>query len=385
LIKSNKKHRLKRLRKSKIAQIRGVDFALAMLIFILAFSQIVLVLTNLLIPSLVQIETYSQEQDLNKVYHNIFLTEGTPSDWGQIGTASMSDFRLGLLNNQNSLDFTKINRLVSSITSYWSVNYINVKMSYGLIADFAIEISSSIRVSIDEYTSAFGNINLYGSVKEFQTDIKDAKIWAFVIDADGNVAINSTTTQNISDSISFHSSFSTTISDYYTIVVFAEVGELYQDYTVMRIYKGGGLEYSEIAMDYTPFVRENTDVDYSAVDVSITRAPLSDEAQAIVVFPFEDPSVSYFKQNLQQIGSVEGEIYFGEQVAMPADGLAVVVVHERENIEYRAGYLGVPMFLRQSDGGIYGPYSELNQQTYISETYIMNMRGLLVKCRIWYW
>ncbi|MCK4897109.1 MAG: hypothetical protein KAS47_09875, partial [Candidatus Heimdallarchaeota archaeon] len=185
--------------------------------------------------------------------------------------------------------------------------------------------------------------------------------------------------------ISYHSSFSTTISDYYKIVVFAEVGDLYQDYTVIRIYRGGGLEYSEIAMDYTPFVRENTDVDYSAVDVSVTRSPLSDEAQAIVVFPFEDPSVSYFKHDLQQIGSVEGEIYFGEQVAMPADGLAVIVVHEQENIVYRAGYLGVPMFLRQSDGGIYGPYSELNQQTYISETYTMNIRDLLVKCRIWYW
>jgi len=235
------------------------------------------------------------------------------------------------------------------------------------------------------YTAAFGNINLYGSVKEFQTNIEDAKIWAFVIDADGTVAINSTTTQNISGSISYHSSFSTTISDYYTIVVFAEVGDIYQDYTVMRIYKGGGLEYSEIAMDYTPFVRENTDVDYSAVDVSVIRAPLSDVAQAIVVFPFEDSSVSYFKHDLQQIGTAEGEIYFGEQVAMPADGLAVLVVHERENIEYRAGYLGVPMFLRLSDGGIYGPYSELNQQTYISETYTMNLRGLLVKCRIWYW
>jgi len=116
LTKSILKRKLKRLRRSKIAQIRGVDFALAMLIFILAFSQVVLVLTNLLIPSLVQVETYSHKQDMSKVYHNVFLTEGTPSNWGQIGTASMTDFRLGLLNNQNSLDFTKINRLVSSIT-----------------------------------------------------------------------------------------------------------------------------------------------------------------------------------------------------------------------------------------------------------------------------
>ena len=102
MTESNLKRRLKRIRKSKLAQIRGVDFALAMLIFIIAFSQVVLVLTNLLIPSLIQMETYSKEQDLNRLYHNVFLTEGTPSNWGQIGTATMTDFRLGLMNNQYS-------------------------------------------------------------------------------------------------------------------------------------------------------------------------------------------------------------------------------------------------------------------------------------------
>ncbi|MBY9002179.1 MAG: hypothetical protein KGD64_14765 [Candidatus Heimdallarchaeota archaeon] len=385
MIKSNLSHKMKKFRRSKLAQVRGVDFALAMLIFIIAFSQVVLVLTNLLIPSLVQMETYSQEQDLSKIYHNIFLTEGSPSNWGNIGTSSLTDFRLGLLEQYNSLDFTKINRLASGITNYWGINYINVKTSYGLINDFAIEISSPIKVSIDVYTAAFGEINLYGSVKEFQTSIEDAKIWAFVIDADGNIASNSTTTQELSGSISFHSSFSTTISDYYTVVVFAEVGIIYQDYTVMRIYRGGGLDYSEISMDYIPFVRENTAVGYSALDISVTRAPLSDVAKAIVVFPFEDSSLSYFSYDLQPTGNVEGEIYLGEQLSLPSDGLAVVVVHERENIEYRAGYMGVPMFLRQSDGGIFGIYSEINQETYISESYMMNLRGLLVRCRIWYW
>lgn len=384
MTKSILNQKIKRLKKSKLGQIRGVDFALAMLIFIIAFSQVILVLTNLLIPSLVQMEVYSKEQELNKIYNNVFLTEGNPENWGQIGTASILDFRLGLVGERNSLDFTKVNRLSSGITSFWTVNYISVKTAYGLINDFAIEISSPISISIDEYTAAFGEIDIYGTVKEYQTNIDGALIWTFVIDADGNVEYNSTSTKDISGTIGFHSSISTLISDYYTFVTFAEVGGIYQDYAVMRIYRNG-LDYSEVSMDYTPFVRENTDSEYSAIDVSLERAPLSDEAKALVVFPFTETSVPYHSVDLQKIGSLEGEIYLGEEISIPATGLAVVVVHERENTEYRAGYMGVPMFLSETHGGIYGPYSDIDQVSFISKTYTTFIRELLVKCRIWYW
>ncbi|MHA1686399.1 MAG: hypothetical protein ACTSYD_08305, partial [Candidatus Heimdallarchaeaceae archaeon] len=86
-----------------------------MLIFILAFSQIVLVLSNLLIPSLVQLETFNQEQELNKLYSNVFLSTGNPIEWGTIPTHLINNYRLGLLGTTNSLDFSKMNRLVTGI------------------------------------------------------------------------------------------------------------------------------------------------------------------------------------------------------------------------------------------------------------------------------
>ena len=101
---------LQKLTRNRRGQVRGIDFALAMLIFIIAFSQIIIVLSNLLIPSLVQMETYSQEQELDTIYSNIFYSQGYPTNWGSIGNSYLSDFRAGLLGNQDSLDFTKINR-----------------------------------------------------------------------------------------------------------------------------------------------------------------------------------------------------------------------------------------------------------------------------------
>ena len=100
-----RKNKLKALFKSTKAQIRGVDFALALLIFVIAFSQVIIVLSNLLIPSLVQMETYSQEQELNKLYSTIFYSEGNPANWGTIATTGLEDLELGLMGSNLELDY----------------------------------------------------------------------------------------------------------------------------------------------------------------------------------------------------------------------------------------------------------------------------------------
>ena len=386
LKEKNKKKGLKAFLKGSKAQIRGVDFSLALLIFVIAFSQVIIVLSNLLIPSLVQMETYSEEQELNKLYSNIFSSKGNPTNWGTIATASLTDFRLGLMGANGDLDFTKINRLTSDLSSYWTINYLNVKVAYHMIRDFAVSIYSPISISIDDYTAAFGVINLYGEVNEYQTPIEGAEIWAFAIDNNNNVVSNYTTTKDISGSISFRATLTAPETDYYTIVVFAQVGEIYQDYVVKRLIReSSGLEYYFVDFDFRPFIKENTNSPGSAIDVTVERNVLSDEAHAIVVFPFSDLGVDHHKQNLTKETTAEGEIYSGTGISITTNGLAVVVVNERAESTYSAGYIGVPMFQNSIHGGIFAHSSFQDQQTYISKTKMFTIRNILLKCQIWYW
>ena len=386
-LKGSKKNKgLKSILKRKKAQIRGVDFALALLIFVIAFSQVIIVLSNLLIPSLVQMQTYSQEQELNKLYSNIFFSEGTPSNWGTIATSSFSDFKLGTMGASGGLDFTKINRLTNDMSSYWAISYLNVKLGYNMIKDFAVSVYSPISVTIDEYTAVFGVINLYGQVKEYQTPIADAKIWAIAVDNHDNVVTNFTTTKDISGSISYSATITGPNSDYFTIVVFAQVGEIYQDYTVLRIERqSSGLEYDIVDFDFRPFVWENANPLSSAIDLSVERDFLSDEASAVVVFPFSDYGVDHYTVNLTQTTTAEGEIYSGTEIPVTSDGLAVVIVNERTESTFSAGYMGVPMFLDSNHGGVFSHSSFAEQQTYISKTQLLLIRNVLLKCQIWYW
>ena len=373
------------LKKNKRAQIRGVDFALALLIFVIAFSQVIIVLSNLLIPSMVQLETYSQEQELNKLYSNIFLSTGNPSDWGQIGTSSLVDFRLGLLDYKETLDFTKINRLSSGISDYWYINYIRVKASYALTRDFAIGIYSPISIIIDDWGVAFDDITIYGEVTNHQTPIEGAEVWVFVINGNNEVYTNYTTTKVISDSISFKSTFEVNVTNFYSVVAFAQVGEIYQDYTTLNLESSDGINYGEADFELTPYVRENTVSLHSSIDVSIPRTILSDEAAVFALFPTKNFDVSYYKLDMLKVGNDEGNVYLSENIPIPSEGLALILVHEREASTHRLGFMGVPMFLSSKNGGIYGPSSNLDTQGYISETHVLFLRSVLVKCQIWYW
>lgn len=385
-MKDKQKKRLKAFLRNSKAQIRGVDFALALLIFVIAFSQVIIVLSNLLIPSLVQMEMYSQEQELNKLYSNIFYSEGNPTNWGTISTENLVDFKLGLMGINNELDFTKINRLTSGISDYWALNYLNVKVAYGLIRDFAVSIYSPITIEIKSFTAAYGVITINGVVKELLTPVIDAKVWVLSVDENNNVATNYTTTQNIAGDIKFRAVLNADETDHYTIVVFAQVGEVYQDYTVIRLAKESvGLEYEIVDFDFTPFVYKNTNPMVSAVDVNYERDSLSDEATGVVVFPFTGLGVSYYSQALVATTLNSESIYQGTGIPIPANGLAVLVVHDRADTTYTAGYMGIPMFQDDENGAIFAHSSFAEQTTYISKTQTILVRNILLKCQIWYW
>ncbi len=383
---NNQKKRLKALLRNTKAQIRGVDFALALLIFVIAFSQVIIVLSNLLIPSLVQMETYSQEQELNKLYSNIFNSKGNPTNWGTISTDALLDFKLGLMGSNLELDFTKINRLTSDISDYWALNYLDVKVSYGLIRDFAVSIYSPISIEIESFTAAFGTITIEGVVKELLTPIENADIWVLSIDDNNNVATNYTTTQNFSGEIKFQAVINADETDHYTIVAFAQVGEIYQDYTTIRLAKeSAGLEYEIVDFDSHPFAYENSVIQTSAIDLNVERDSLSDEATGIVVFPFSDLGVSYFRQSLLATTLNSETIYEGTGIPIPASGLAVLVVHDRADTTYTAGYIGLPMFQDEENGMIFAHSSFADQTSFISQTRTILMRNVLLKCQIWYW
>ncbi|MHA1684827.1 MAG: hypothetical protein ACTSYD_00315 [Candidatus Heimdallarchaeaceae archaeon] len=376
----------KKLWKNKRGQVRGVDFALAMLIFIIAFSQVILVLTSLMFPTLNQMETYSAEQEMNKVYQNVYYSKGTPENWAFLPSSDLTNFRLGLYStSEDGLDFSKINRLVSDISEYWRITYVKAKTSYSLIRDFSIEIVSPLRLEVTGVSISFNTITVRGEVYHYTTLLEGAEITTFAINQDNQVAMNYTTTKLIGNKVSFLSTMDLTSSNAYSIVVFATFGGIYQDYRVLRLEKEAtSLDYSFTNFDFRPFAYQSQTVSTTAVDVSYLRSPTSDEATAFIFYPYQSDRINYINKSLTKASTEEGDIYQGTQIPIPAKGLAIVLIQEIDSGEYKAGYIGLPMFLSNREGGIFAP-SNTPSGTHLSMSHLIPVRGVLVQCFIKYW
>lgn len=371
---------------NKKAQVRGVDFALAMLIFLVAFSQVILVLTSLMYPTLNQMSTYSEEQDMNKLYQNIFFSPGKPTNWAQIPLNDLANYRLGLHSSSyDGLDFSKINRLVYDISDYWRITYVKAKTSYSLIHDFSIEIKSPLRLEVTDVSISFNTMTIQGVVYHFNTLLEDAKITAFAVNHNYAVSMNYTATQKIDSTTKFISTLTVQSSNTYSIVVFATYGEIYQDYRVLRVEKDpSSLDYHYTSFDFRPFAYESTSTTTTAVDVSFIRGPTSDQATAFVFYPFQENFANYINQSLSKTSTEEGDIYQGEGIPIPSKGLAIVLIHEIDAGTYKAGYIGLPMFLSAREGGIFGP-DDTPSSTYVAMSELISVRGVLVQAKILYW
>ncbi|MHA1303478.1 MAG: hypothetical protein ACTSQE_03070 [Candidatus Heimdallarchaeaceae archaeon] len=382
--KGNKEGKRSFLNRKK-GQVRGIDFALAMLIFIIAFSQVIIVLTHLLVPSIMQMENYAESQELDKLYSLVFNSAGEPTNWAKIGTTELTDFKLGLKDTNNQLSFSKINRLVPEIADYWKIDYMFVKSSYSLLKDFVIGIESPLSLEIDGFTAGFGQITITGKVYNHETPVEYVDISTFAIDQNNDVSVNSTVTQSISGSISFESSLSVAVSQYYTIVVFAQLNNVYETYTVFRIYRSEtSIDYELVDFDLHPFAYENSEKTSSSVDVHVQRPTISTSAEAIILFPVSDIDVTYHSQVLTAENSnTEGNIYVGTDIPIPTEGFAVVVVQETDGVNYRAGYIGLPMFLTQEDSSLFGYTGIFSEEGYVSSSTLLYVRNRLVRCQMW--
>jgi len=375
---------LKKLRRMRKGQVRGIDFALGMLIFIIAFSQVIIVLTHLLVPSIMQMENYSEYQELDKLYGLIYYSKGNPSNWATIGTSSLTDFSLGLSGDDGQLSFSKINRLTSDIADYWKIDYQFVKTSYGLLKDFAISVDSVIKIQIDSFSAGFGSLTVKGKVLEDTVSIENVAITTFALDKENNLFINTTTTKKNTNEATFISTLSVSTSNYYTIVIFANIDEIYETYYVFRIYKpNDSFEYEKVDFNFRPLVLENKEKHSSAIDVRFSSPAITEEAVATVLFSKRDVGKSFYNQTLSQESSLEeGNFYLGTNIPIPTQGLAVVVVQENDGLNYRAGYMGIPMFLTETASSIFGN-EEILSGEYIYSFDLLYVRNRLVKCQIW--
>ncbi|MFV2016771.1 MAG: hypothetical protein ACC656_15170 [Candidatus Heimdallarchaeota archaeon] len=224
--------------KSRKAQVRGIDFSLAIIIFTLTLGQI-LILTNTFIDgnrSQIDFEKRAEFVDSlgNQLVFNTGFGQGT-EDWGAISTSTLNsdpNWNLGL-STAGSIDPYKIGRLSNNSISNLEIDYLSAKSGLNLSKNFRLEIIKPINVIITNTTDnvARNFITVEGFASKSSLPLSGAQIWAYIVDPSGTVQQN----QTISDSNGLFTVQVDTIhvpGTYYTVGVIARYGFSSEDVAI---------------------------------------------------------------------------------------------------------------------------------------------------------
>jgi hypothetical protein len=218
-------------RKYRRGQIRGIDFSLAMVIFLLTMSQILILTNNFIESNSTHQNLQERQSETNRILEDIVSSPGGyigGNDWSSISTNSLnvSSWDFGLLTNE-SLDPFKFGRLSSSSLDEYRLNYdiLNEVLETGN-KKFRIEVVNPLNISISSVVNNNPNLQISGEVTLNDRPI-DSEINIFVID-ENSVVVDTTTYSDSLGAFSINVPMSF-LSNAYTVVAMAKYGQSTQD------------------------------------------------------------------------------------------------------------------------------------------------------------
>ena len=245
-------------------QIRGIDFAAALLLYMLVLSQIVLLTVSLINNSYQGSVRTEQDNRANAILEQITSSQGNPEDWEGIQTSSLlSDWKFGIREkNSENTDPLKLARLDNRFNSDYKLDYEDIENSLmGLLDDkvFAINTEFPISIAMEDIPVPGERMLLVeGDVTNSGIGLANSSVYVFGVVRDDIVSNNGMTNDQgeYSISINFPS-----IPSWGQIVVFANYGKVNQ---VAKTFEFGSHSTSKITLS-----KQTPDSSSSAIKVAV--------------------------------------------------------------------------------------------------------------------
>ncbi len=360
-----------RLLRNRKGQIRGVDFQLSMLIFLLVFTAIVAMLAQTFTPSSFRTSSLVDQSLQENIATNIVRGSGCPANWGT--TSSQPDvFGLGSFDGQD-LDIGKLSRL-STEYSAWKIDYTTAKESLGMATGgFSVEVRAMFEISADlSVVAVDSNITVSGDVVD-RSDIgvSDARVWVYVLDSLGALVSDNGTTDT--DGLySFEMTINLLASPYVAVAI-SSVHGIHQDFAIGRINEFGAEE--PLGRDSVVIPHANST---SVVDVHTDAgAELAADLYVFHAVPLGVP----FPGNNQSMVLNAGD--FHSTMAVPPNGTSVLVTVKGSSVSYTA----TPMPCCSKFGGMFGPYDSLDWAIldFYTTVFLSSINGIPLEVKVWTW
>ncbi len=379
-----------RIFRNRQGQIRGVDFSMSMIIFLLVMSQIFLLTNSFISSNKNYVNTTKQKAFADALSDDILFSQGSyqGSDWGTLPSSYISgNWDFGLSSN-GTIDPFKINRL-----SNWSLQ--SMQLTYNQIANglnlenksFQIEIYNPINVTIDSVNSvSLPTFTIVGTVYQGTQKLSNAKIYLFTVntasdDVDQIQTITNTTGQ-YSVTIDITNGNLLT-NNYLTIVVIAQYGISSQDTAILNYAVGSppSVGYSNISI-----LHQTSSTNGYGINIAADRSGTS--STIIALYPGIDTTSQNYTKDTTPTSTTDNSsapVWLSENMAIPSKGTVVVIMYEfNSGVISNFAYINYPTSIDNELSKIIRP-TEINNAITTSITTSFLVRELLMTMVLTIW
>jgi len=362
---------IRKIRRNKKGQIQGVDFALAMIIFMIMFAEVIVLSLNFLEPKYQNLDNQAFEAQANQVSEVFFASTGYPDDWEYQYSSQFNSFGLREIGTTN-LDANKISR-INPYAAY-SLSYDNLRgnlsieggIGFQLIIESIFDVSSTLTLS--QPTASI----------DIVTSIGNCDVWSFIVAPNNSVIYTQKSQTNASGilGLTFPTGIAALPDGVYSLVVFAQSGT--------GIY---AVDYQEVVVGtQTNFglqliVQENS-ANNGLANIQATFAGSFTSLSAIVLYPYAAGNEQFGNES-DVVSGPTGTATF--DLRIPTNGTCVALTTADSVIGFQRKSFIYPSQLSEKFDTIYGADLIPDNKQVVRVEKIVVIRECLFKAVLYIW
>lgn len=363
---------LRKFRRKKRAQIQGVDFALAMIIFMIMFAEIIVLSLSFIQPKFQNIDNQIFQSQAEQITETFFESSGYPSYWEYNYTTKFNAFGLKEVGTTN-IDPNKLSRL--NPKGLYAISYENLRGNLSQEQDYSFQLTVDSTFSVNSslsLTPPTGTINI-------QTELGNCLIWEFVVDSSGSVLFTNRTRTNSLGVLTETFSVSGPLSSgFYSLVVFAKSPSNHFAVDVKQVIVGS--DNSDLGLKL--LVQEDENNNGKAIVTTENDGTLN-VLSAIILYPYADGSESYGNDSNVITSPTSSETF---NLRMPTNGSSVVLLTGTTATgEYARSFFVFPTTLTTKTNTVFGEYFLPEKEDLIRVEKIVVIRECIFKAVLYIW
>lgn len=206
--------------RNKKGQIQGVDFALAMVIFMIMFAEVIVLSLSYIEPKFQNLDDQAFQSQANQISEMFFGSTGYPSHWEYNLTTQFNSFGLREMGS-TSLDANKLSRINSR--GLYFLDYDNLKGNLSQERNFGFQLH------IESMFDVNGSLTMAipTSTIDISTTVGNCIVWSFLVGPDSTVLYTNRSVTDSTGSLTNTFTLAAIPNGFYTLVVFAQSREGY--------------------------------------------------------------------------------------------------------------------------------------------------------------